>query len=185
MEDKDLVHKALEGDEEAREIIFTAHVDMVHRVCAGFARGDAQTAKDLTHAVFLKVYGGPESFGPPYKLRQWIASIARNAGLDHIKAINAEYDAMNQYNHIPHGRPLTPEEELLGRECGEMVQQTLEMEKNRSTRETVTMFYERGLAVADIARAQQVSASVVTSRLERFRGRLRKNLARLALEDPK
>jgi DNA-directed RNA polymerase specialized sigma24 family protein len=53
---------------------------------------------------------------------------------------------------------------------------------NAQLRETVTLFYLEGKKTTEIAKIQAITQTAVTTRLNRFRGKLRKRLAQEILK---
>jgi RNA polymerase sigma factor (sigma-70 family) len=183
MDDKPLVRRAREGDGAARGEIFARCADMVFRIAMKFNRSDRAAAEDLTQKVFLKVFTSLESFGPPYQLDGWVARIAYNAAMDQLRGAKKERDGMREYSSLAGPRPATPEEEYLGREFKRLLGGMLAAETDDSCRETVRLFFEDGRSTREIGAAQGLTQTAVTTRLSRFRGRLLKKLAALALEE--
>ena len=83
-EERQLVNRALAGEQEAAEAIYAAHAGRVkaYFLRSGFARPDAD---DLTQEVFLQVFKSLETFQPQRGgLRQWLGAIARNVARKHL-----------------------------------------------------------------------------------------------------
>jgi RNA polymerase sigma-70 factor, ECF subfamily len=183
MDDQELVRRARQGGAEARKELFVRSADMVFRIAMKFSRADRAAAEDLTQKVFLKVFSSLDQFGPPFQLDAWVARIAYNTAMDHLRSRRQDRDRMREYSALNPSRPATPEEEYLGREFIRLFQGALAAEPDPSCRETARLFFEDGRSTQDIAAVQGLTQSAAPPRLSRFRGRLLKKLAALALEE--
>lgn len=154
---------------------------MVFRISIKFTR-DRHAAQDLSQKVFLKVFSSLDRFGPPWRLEGWVARMAYNIATDHVRSARKEREGLKQYASLGSAGPGTPEEDLLMKDCLRMIMTTLAAEPDPSCRETARMFFEQGKSVREIAAAQMLTETAVTTRLSRFRGRLMKKLALAALE---
>jgi RNA polymerase sigma factor (sigma-70 family) len=79
--------------------------------------------------------------------------------------------------------PADPEKRFFDEERKRLVRQAMDRENNPDLRETARLFYEEELAVAEIALRLGLTVTAVTTRLDRFRGRMRKRLLRLKLDE--
>jgi RNA polymerase sigma-70 factor (ECF subfamily) len=182
MDDLEVIARARKGDPKAGRIIVERYADMVFAIMMKFSRQDRTMAEDLAQKVFLQVFKSLDDFRSPYNLKSWILKIANNIGIDYIRGKKREIETMAEYADIFDSRPATPEEEFLGRECLGLVSEVLDSESDQGIRDTVIAFYKRRLSVQRISEEQGISQTSVTSRLSRFRGRLKKRMAKMALE---
>jgi RNA polymerase sigma-70 factor (ECF subfamily) len=181
MSDREAVERARSGDAMAREEIVNRCADMVFRIALRFTH-DRHGAEDLSQKAFLKVFSSLDRFGPPWQLEAWIARIAYHVAIDQVRAARKEREGLAQYLDLGDANPVTPEEELLMKDCLRLILMTADAEPEPSCRETALLFFQQGKTVREIAAAQMISETAVTSRLTRFRGRLMKRLAAAALE---
>jgi len=171
-DDRGLVAASLAGDAAA----FEAIVRRYHRPVYAIARrivGDAEEAKDVSQAVFLKVYEGLAGFDPQRRLFSWIYRIATN------EAINA------RARRRPTG-PDAPEPEAPG--AGPEEQAGLEQLGRALTealagisadhQAVVVLKHFEGCSYRDISDILELPEKTVKSRLYEARQLLRVALAR-------
>jgi len=182
MNDKELVAGAVGGDAGCRREIFGQCADMVYGIALRYAGGDRARAEDLTQKVFMNVFENLQSFGPPHQLRAWVARIAHNAGVDHWRSLARERAAFDKVCFMDGPSGASPEEELIKKERINLVKQGLAREPDSELKRAAVLFYEDGLSVAEIAERTGVSQTNVTTRLSRFRARMRKRLLRMNVE---
>lgn len=79
------IRAAARGDMEAFETLVRAYQAQVWRFLRHLL-GDAALAEDVAQETFLRVYRRLGSFGFRAKFSTWVFSIARNAGIDALRA---------------------------------------------------------------------------------------------------
>ena len=140
-----------------------------HRLFKYFCRavGHAETARDLTQDVFLRVSRTAIPVAGDGEVRAWLFQIARNLALDH------------------HRRRLThPEPGALVDEGARSPSQDVDLAVNEALaalpdldRDVFLMREVAGLGYAEIARACGLTPDAVRSRIHRARLQLRQHLA--------
>jgi RNA polymerase sigma-70 factor, ECF subfamily len=80
-----LIRAAMAGDLAAFERIVREHQQSVWRFLRRLL-GDPATAEDVTQETFLRVYRRLPSFTFQAKFSTWIFQVARNAGIDELRA---------------------------------------------------------------------------------------------------
>lgn len=83
-EDRRLVQRCLEGQEEAFEELVERYQNMVYNLAYRFM-GEPQEAEDLSQEVFLKVYRSLKGFRSDSTLKTWIYRITTNMALNRLK----------------------------------------------------------------------------------------------------
>ncbi len=188
MDDKTLVKKARKGDREAREQIFLLHVDMVNNIAYKFSGGDHSLAEDLVQKTFLRVFQSLEKIKEPYRLKQWIGQVSYRQGLDHVRSVKQKREFEKKYSVfsvLGQNRQFTPEEEMVCEQCLKIVKSMIEEMPDKGARETVGLFYKRGLSYQEIADEQKITPEVARKRMSRFRGLLKKRLLTKSAEEMK
>ena len=188
MDDKTLVKKALKGDREAREQIFLLHVDMVNNIAYKFSYGDKSLAEDLVQKSFLRVFQNLDKIKEPYRLKQWIGQASYRQGIDHARSVKdkrAFEQKYSTFSSLSQNRSFTPEEEVIGEQCLEIVKNLIEQMPDKKICKTVELFYKKGLSYNEIAAKQNITAEVARKRMSRFRGLLKKRLMKKSLEEDK
>ncbi|OFW12055.1 MAG: hypothetical protein A3H96_06370 [Acidobacteria bacterium RIFCSPLOWO2_02_FULL_67_36] len=144
------------------ETLFIAHQPAVLRYLTRVV-GQADTARDLTQEVFLRVSRSSIPAAGVGELRGWIFRIARNLALNHLRDAAAR----------PATVALTDVAvQAAGQEIGVSVQQALD--SLESLDRDIFVFRETaGLSYAEIASACELTVDAVRSRLHRARVQLR------------
>lgn len=144
--------------------LFTAHRDGVFRYLCRVV-GHADTARDLTQEVFLRVTRAATRPAEPAESRAWVFHIARNLALNHAR------DGRRR----PATSPLTPAREP-GRQASQEVALVVQQALAALTdvdRDVFLLRESAGLAYDEIARACDLTPDAVRSRLHRARQQLR------------
>jgi RNA polymerase sigma-70 factor (ECF subfamily) len=85
MEERELVNKFKEGDEESFRIIVGKYQKYVLNICFRLTR-NKESAEDLTQEVFIEVYRSINYFRGGSKFSTWIYRIAVTKSLDYLKS---------------------------------------------------------------------------------------------------
>ncbi len=80
-EERELVRKALAGDERAFRKILESHYTLIYSVVRGVAGQRAET-EDIVQEVFIKIFRALGDFRGESRLSTWIYRIARNEALN-------------------------------------------------------------------------------------------------------
>src|SRR6476660_6936193 len=84
LSDAELVHAARRGDKRAFVEIVARHQAMVCGVALGIL-GDFAASEDAAQEAFLTAWRKFHDLREPDRLRAWLAQIARNAALGHLR----------------------------------------------------------------------------------------------------
>jgi RNA polymerase sigma-70 factor (ECF subfamily) len=88
--EEDLVRRAVEGNEEAFEHLYTLHLDVIYRYIF-FRVEDAAEAEDLTEEVFIKAWQAlPKYRAGEYPFASWLYRIAHNLTINHQRKQQAQ-----------------------------------------------------------------------------------------------
>jgi len=179
MEEKRLVERSKNGDEEAFGVLVKKYKTKVFNLAYSFTR-DRETADDLTQEVFIKVYYALEKFKFQSGFGTWLYRIAVNHFKDylrkHAKERHVSIDSLGR-------EPSLPEDEFKKKE---RIQDTADRKKLlyeslRSIPEKhqviLTLRDIQGHSYEEIAGILKLSAGTVDSRLHRARKMLRKKIA--------
>lgn len=83
--EEQLVRRAVRGDAEAFSALYLLHLDPIYRYIY-YRIGDALEAEDLTENVFLKAWGGIDTYEQQgLSLCAWLYRIAHNVVVDHYR----------------------------------------------------------------------------------------------------
>ena len=81
-EDKELIRRTLEGEEEAFAMIIQKYQRPLLNYI-GRMVGDREMALDFTQEVFIRTYDSLHTYKPQYKFRTWMFKIASNFVIDY------------------------------------------------------------------------------------------------------
>ncbi len=93
MEDFDLSEQCRLGNNRARKELYERYVGRMLGVCLRYV-GDRETAEDLVHDGFLKIFGSFDKFAwrGEGSLKAWMERVMINTALQHLR----KNDVMNQ-----------------------------------------------------------------------------------------
>ncbi len=173
-EERDLVHRAQEGDRDAFARLYEGYFDRVFRYV--YARvGNRMEAEDMTQQVFLKAYRSLASFrwkGVPFAA--WLFRIARNQVVDHVRR-------QSKRRAMPLDEALVAGDDSLHR----TVERRLEFERvvvaarrlTEAQREVINLRFASGLAISEVARTLGKSEGAVKALQHSAIAALRRYLA--------
>jgi len=171
--DANYVQEVLRGNSDAYQHLYVQHRKKILAICLGFTRNHAQ-ASDLTQDVFLRAYKRLSQLKEPEKFLHWLSEIARNECLSYIRKQQTLQRALRDYDVVREiileNKPEWTDSEI------ELVKELIAGLDNQELRETVELFYIEGKKVPEISELQGVTQSLVTTRLNRFRARYRKQI---------
>ncbi len=179
--DETLAEWAAAGDDEAFGLLVVRY----QRRVTGFLIqlvGDAETARELTQEVFLRVWKALARFDPSYRFSTWLFRIAHNLGVDHLRRRRVPVTSLNRED--AEGRPMTlepgngakgPLELLENVELGLRLQQSIQ-ELRPEYRELVLLRHVAGLTYQEIADLKSMPLGTVKNKLFRAHSVLRSAL---------
>src|SRR6187455_3098438 len=116
--DAQLVHAARRGDKRAFVEIVARHQAMVCGIALGIL-GDFAASEDAGQEAFLTAWRKIHELREPEKLRAWLAQIARNAALGHLRRTRGHEPLENALT-LPDPSPL-PDESAANEEDAALV----------------------------------------------------------------
>jgi len=112
IEDKELVERTLQGEQEAFEMIIRKYENpMLNYI--GRMVGNRELALEFTQEVFIKSYASLDSYQPQYKFQSWLFKIASNFIIDYWRKKKI---AAISYNHTEYGEHQRPTLQIAGEE---------------------------------------------------------------------
>jgi RNA polymerase sigma-70 factor (ECF subfamily) len=161
--DGELVAAAVTGSQEAFDELMARHRDSVFGV-ALHRLEHLEEAQDAAQDAFVKAYLNLTSLREPAAFGAWLRRIADGTALDIARRPKREVRLDSADSS-----PARPPDETSAR--AEAVRQVLTKLPD-SYRRVITLHYQHGYSLAEIARALRTSVSAVKTRLDRARGRL-------------
>lgn len=183
VEEKDLLELAKAGDQEAFVKLYRRYYPVVYRFCMTFGGIDADTAKDVLQESFIRAFRHIDKLREGQKFLAWLLTITRNRCLSYL----SKEDGFDR-KHLAWSREAdlllagTTAETFETERQIKIVQEVIEEMPDSGMKDCAKAFYTQGLSTSEIAETLGIPKSTVTTRLDRFRTRIRKRLlARLMI----
>ena len=171
--DAELVQAARRGDKRAFVEIVARHQAMVCGVALGIL-GDFAASEDAAQEAFLTAWRKFHDLREPERLRPWLAQIARNAALGHLRRTRG-HDALEEALALADDSP-TPDETAANEEEAALVRESL-AKLPETYRLPLILFYREGQSVRAVADALSITEDAVKQRLARGREMLRDRMS--------
>jgi RNA polymerase sigma-70 factor (ECF subfamily) len=178
VETSSLIRRILAGDREAFKTIVEEYQRLVCHIVFRMVFSP-EDREDLCQVVFIKVYQNLSSFKLESKFSSWIARIAYNACIDHLKKKKMlsldDFPATGSYQADLVNRETSPDEYT---EKGDLsTRLKTEMEKMPVHFRTIlTLYHLEEMSYAEISEIMQLPEGTVKSYLFRARGFLKNRL---------
>jgi RNA polymerase sigma-70 factor (ECF subfamily) len=175
IEDKGLILKILEGEQEAYAGLVRRHETALFQLAMALL-GDRHEAEEAVQEAFIKAYRGLSSFKGESSFRTWITRIALNQCKDALRRRKRRrFLSLEQY--LEEGLPASQPSQEAPEEMPELVLEVTEemMESlNKGERAVIRLMREKGiLGYADIAGELGLTVDGVKGKLKRARKKLR------------
>ena len=133
--------------------------------------GDAATAEDLFQQTWIRVMEKIAGYDPRYRFDAWLFAVARNLAIDHLRRKPGfSLDAQDEDGEAPVDRLRAPGadalEQVLEFERGSIVAVAME-ELPAIHREVLTLRFEEGMKLEEIALVAGIPLATVKSRMHR------------------
>jgi len=178
MDEKELVRRSKDGDEEAFEALVNAYKTKVFNMAYSLTR-NRDAADDLAQEVFIKAYFALPKFKEKSRFGTWLYRIAANHTKDYLRRIGPlKLVSFEEITAIPAEKDngiLQKEKEQEQEQKRKIVHAALDTlpEKYR----IIISFRDmQGMAYAEISRILNISPGTVDSRLHRARKMLRRKV---------
>ena len=174
--DQALVERAQRGDKHAFELLVLKYQRKLGRLLSRFIRDPAEV-EDVAQEAFIKAYRALPSFRGDSAFYTWLYRIGINTAKNYLVAMGrrapttTEFDSEEAEN-FEDGDQLrdlnTPEAELMTKQIGATVNQTLEA-LPEELRTAITLREIEGMSYEDIASVMNCPIGTVRSRIFRAR----------------
>jgi RNA polymerase sigma-70 factor (ECF subfamily) len=178
-----LLALAKAGDEKAFMALYRKYYAVVYRFCQTFGGIDSDTAKDILQETFVRAFRHLRNLREGQKFLSWLLTITRNRCLSHLTkedSLCKKHQAWSAENAL-----FSPpdEAEILETERQiQIVHDVIAGLEEGGMKACVEGFYIEGLSTSEIAERLEIPKSTVTTRLDRFRNRVRKRLLAKLME---
>ncbi len=174
--DQQLVERVQRGDKHAFDLLVIKYQRKLGRLLSRFIRNPGEV-EDVTQEAFIKAYRALPGFRGDSAFYTWLYRIGINTAKNYLVAAgrraptSTEFDA-EEAESLEAGEQLrdlnTPENQMMSRQVGDVVNQTLEA-LPEELRTALTLREIEGLSYEEIASAMQCPVGTVRSRIFRAR----------------
>jgi RNA polymerase sigma-70 factor, ECF subfamily len=174
--DQALVERAQRGDKHAFELLVAKYQRKLGRLLSRFIRDPAEV-EDVAQEAFIKAYRALPSFRGDSAFYTWLYRIGINTAKNYLVAMGRRAPTTTQFDseeaeNFEDGDQLrdlnTPEAELMTKQIGATVNQTLEA-LPEELRTAITLREIEGMSYEDIATVMNCPIGTVRSRIFRAR----------------
>lgn len=174
--DQQLVERVQQGDKRAYDLLVSKYQRKLCRLLSRFIRDPAEV-EDVTQEAFIKAYRALPGFRGDSAFYTWLYRIGINTAKNYLVSMGRraptstdldaeEAETLESADQL---RDLnTPENQLMSRQVGDTVNQTL-LELPEELRTALTLREIEGLSYEEIAEAMQCPVGTVRSRIFRAR----------------
>ena len=187
--EKELVRRAVEGDQMAYRAIYQLHERAIRGRVSGYFKWKADV-DDVVSESFQKAFINLANFDTDRELRPWLSTIATRTALDHLARIKREDEKkegilLTATGENPEGQgPLTdvdPEEEIINGENHERLMAFIE-ELSPLYKEVMIKYMIEELEYEEIARELGLELNTVRTRIRRGKQQLAEMMLRGEVE---
>ena len=189
MPEKELVRRAVAGDQMAYRAIYQLHEKAIRGRVSGYFKWKADV-DDVVSESFQKAFVNLANFDTERELRPWLSTIATRTALDHLASIKRE-DAKKEGIKMKVSEsgaegpdPLTdvtPEEEIINDESHERLMAFID-ELSPLYREVMIKYMVEELEYGEIAEALGLELNTVRTRIRRGKQQLAEMMLRGEIE---
>lgn len=171
-----LTRRMAAGDEDAFTLFHERYSDRLFRYLFVLCRGDEPLARDLLQATLLKVVRSIRVFDEGGAFWNWLAAIARNNFLDHVRKARRTpvLHSISSHDGAALVAPAEPEAESALLSALEQALRGLPA----AERALVEAFYFQSGSYESLALEEATSSKAIESRLARARQKLRHAITR-------
>ncbi len=174
--DQQLVERVQSGDKRAFDLLVVKYQRKLGRLLSRFIR-DPSEVEDVTQEAFIKAYRALPGFRGDSAFYTWLYRIGINTAKNHLVAMGRRAPTSTgldaeEAESLDSGDQLrdlnTPENQMMSRQVGETVNQTLQ-ELPEELRTAITLREIEGLSYEEIATVMECPVGTVRSRIFRAR----------------
>jgi len=174
--DEQIISHALQGDDYAYTELFNRYKRKILYVCFQYSDGDWAKAHDLCQETFISAFDRLAKLRDKSRFSSWLHEIAKNKCISYARKQQTFNKVLKEYEVFK--QTMINDKPDWKTEAGLKVIEDLINNLDRpDVKKTIQMFYMEGKETTEIAKLQGISQTAVTSRLNRFRVKLRKRIA--------
>ena len=189
MTEKELVQRAVAGDQMAYRAIYQLHEKAIRSRVSGYFKWKADV-DDVVSESFQKAFANLPNFDTQRELRPWLSTIATRTALDHLASIKREDQKKEGIKLVASGEnaegqgPVTdvdPEEEIINGENHERLMAFIE-ELSSLYKDVMVKYMIEELEYEEIARELGLELNTVRTRIRRGKQQLAEMMLRGEIE---
>ena len=173
-DDRQLVERALGGDDTAFEYLFDRYRDAIRRLFVQ-RLGGVNDADDLLQETFIKVYINLHRYRAEFTFGQWVYTIARNTFIDYMRRRQDDLPIDERFA-APASNAPTPEERFITLQQRHQIEHYLERLAPRYRQLIVMRFFDE-YSYEEIAAKLGLPFGTVKTQIHRARERMCRMIA--------
>ena len=167
--DEEMIRQVLPAQPaQCFETLYNRYVSKVYGRCLSMTK-DSEKAQDFTHDIFIKVFGKLDAFQERSSFSTWLYSISYNYCADQLRL--AKRLTMSPLETSDKLDFADSQDDQLQEDAHQVVQQVLAT-LSVNERDLLTLKYEDGLSIEEIAQIYCIKPSAVKMRLKRSRDKV-------------
>ena len=178
LQDKELIHGYLKGDEKSLEILFERYLKMIYSFVYKNV-GNEATAEDITQEVFIKVWKNIKKFDQNKNFKPWIFQIAKNTSIDFLRKKKSipfsRFENEKGQNILIESMSAKPIN-ILGDLSDKKVLTTAMQRLSEKEQKLINLRSNDGMSFREISDMFNESINTIKSRYRRALANLRKNI---------
>jgi RNA polymerase sigma-70 factor (ECF subfamily) len=168
--DEEVIQQVLpEHSNQCFESLYNRYASKVYQRCLSMTH-DSEKAHDFTHDIFLKVFDKLTSFQERSSFSTWLYSVSYNYCLDQLRL--GKRVPLTPLDNTCSEHITESQEAYLQEETLQLMRQAMEI-LSIQERALLSLKYEDGLSIEEIARLYSIGAGAVKMRLKRSREKLK------------
>nr|WP_238867904.1 MULTISPECIES: RNA polymerase sigma factor [Proteiniphilum] len=177
MDDSQLIIACKKQDRNAQKMLYEQYAPIMMAVCMRYS-GDEETARDLLHDGFIRVFTQICSYSGRGSFEGWMRRIFVNLALENYRKEKQKYRFMEEYRYIHGGEANMPEDDIL--DIGNIPREkVLEMIRDLPAgyRTVFNLYIFEELSHKEIARMLGIKEAASRSQLFRAKSILQKKIS--------
>jgi RNA polymerase sigma-70 factor (ECF subfamily) len=164
--DESIIEACQRGDREAFQLLFEAYKDRVYSIALYFFSGDAESAKDISQEIFLKLFTKMAQFRNDAEFATWLYRMVANACLDEQRRRRRFVSFGDAFEETDLVERKSQEERYIRLEVADSVKAAIADLKPK-LRMAILLKYFEDLSYEEMAAVLGCSIGTVASRLNR------------------
>ena len=165
-----LILRILNGEPDEYSVLIDRYKEGLYRHCFKFVR-DEDIAEDLTQEAFIQAFLQLKQYNASYRFSTWLYKIATNMALGHLRRYQPRLFEEGELEAIVSTLPPTDRRAVYS----ELRQALQQLPPNH--RQTVELFYWRGMNYKQIARTLNTTTNTIRVWLYRAKKQLKEILS--------